>query len=61
MRFFLKMAGIALLALGLAVGPSEAAMRLKAGHILPATSDQGIAIEYFAKRVKEMTNGEIEI
>ena len=36
-------------------------MRLKAGHILPPTSDQGQAIEYFAKRVKEKTKGEIEI
>ena len=35
--------------------------RLKAGHILPPTSDQGQAIEFFAKRVKELTNGEIEI
>ena len=36
-------------------------MRMKAGHILPPTSDQGQAIEWFAKRVKEKTNGEIDI
>ena len=61
MRLFWKVTGIALLALGLAGGPSEAAMRLKAGHILPPTSDQGQAAEFFAKRVKELTKGEIEI
>ena len=36
-------------------------MRLKAGHILPPTSDQGQAAEFFARRVKELTKGEIEI
>src|SRR5262245_21913665 len=56
-----KMAGAALLALGLGGAPAESAMRMRAGHILPNTSDQGQAIEYFAKRVKELTNGEIEI
>ena len=61
MRVFFKIAGAALLALGLVGAPSEAAMRLKAGHILPPTSDQGQAAEFFAKRVKELTNGEIEI
>ena len=61
MRLFWKVTGIALLALGLAGNPSEAAMRLKAGHILPPTSDQGQAAEFFAKRVKELTKGEIEI
>lgn len=61
MRMFLRIAGAALLALGLGGGPGEAAMRLKAGHILPPTSDQGIAMEFFAKRVKELTNGEIDI
>ena len=61
MRTLLAITGAALLTLGLATGPSDAAMKLKAGHILPPTSDQGQAIEYFAKRVKEKTNGEIEI
>ena len=61
MRVFFKIAGAALLALGLVGAQSEAAMRLKAGHILPPTSDQGQAAEFFAKRVKELTNGEIEI
>jgi len=60
MRLFWKVTGIALLALGLAGNPSEAAMRLKAGHILPPTSDQGQAAEFFARRVKELTKGEIE-
>ena len=44
MRLFWKVTGAALLALGLAGGPGEAAMRLKAGHILPPTSDQGQAV-----------------
>lgn len=57
----LAMAGAAFMALAFAAGPSEAAMKLKAGHILPPTSDQGQAIEFFAKRIKEKTNGEIEI
>jgi TRAP-type transport system periplasmic protein len=61
MRFFVQVTAAALVAFGLAGGPSDAAMRLKAGHILPPTSDQGQAIEFFAKRVKELTNGEIEI
>jgi len=41
--------------------PAEAAMKMKAGSVLPADSDQGQALEFFGKRVKEMTNGEIEI
>jgi len=61
MRWFWKVTGAALLALGLAGGPGDAAMRLKAGHILPPTSDQGQAAEFFANRVKELTKGEIEI
>jgi TRAP-type transport system periplasmic protein len=55
------LAGAVLATVSLAATPSDAAMRLKAGHILPPTSDQGLAIEWFAKRVKEKTNGEIEI
>src|SRR4051794_619606 len=61
MGMFWKVAGAALLALGFASGPSDAAIKMKAGHILPPTSDQGQAAEFFAKRVKEMTNGEIEV
>lgn len=41
--------------------PSEGAMKLKAGSVLPPDSDQGQALEYFGKRVKELTNGEIEV
>lgn len=41
--------------------PAEAAMKMKAGSVLPPDSDQGQALEFFGKRVKEMTNGEIEI
>ncbi len=38
-----------------------AQMKLKAGHILPGSSDQGMASEFFAKRVKELSNGAIDI
>lgn len=38
-----------------------AQMKLKAGHILPGTSDQGMASEFFAKRVKELSNGAIDV
>jgi len=57
----LALAGVALATLLLSTTPPEAAMRMKAGHILPPTSDQGQAIEWFAKRIKEKTNGEIDI
>ena len=48
-------------ALSFVVQPSEAAMKLKAGSVLPPGSDQGQAIDFFAKRVKELTNGGIEV
>ena len=32
--------------------PAEAKMKLKAGHLQPATSEQGPAIIHFAKRVR---------
>ncbi len=37
-----------------------AQMKLKIGHILPGTSDQGMASEFFAQRVKALSNGAIE-
>ena len=40
---------------------SEGAITLKAGSVLPPDSDQGQALEYFGKRVKELTKGEIEV
>jgi tripartite ATP-independent transporter DctP family solute receptor len=48
-------------ATALAVLPAEAAMTLRAGSVLPPDSDQGQAAEFFAKRVGELTNGEIEV
>lgn len=48
--------GLTLIATG-----ASAAMTLRAGSVLPPTSDQGEAAEYFAERVKALTNGEIEI
>ena len=50
-----------LVAGALAATPTAAATKLRAGHLQPATSDQGIAIDFFAKRVNEITNGEIEV
>jgi TRAP-type transport system periplasmic protein len=41
--------------------PAEAVMKMKAGSVLPPGSDQGQALEFFGKRVKELTKGEIEI
>jgi TRAP-type transport system periplasmic protein len=40
---------------------AEAAMTLRAGSVLPAASDQGQAAEFFARRVSELTNGEITV
>ena len=51
----------AAVAVAFASAPAEAQIRLKAGHILPATSDQGMASEFFAKRVKELSNGAIDV
>ena len=45
----------------LAATPAAAATKLRAGHLQPATSDQGVAIDFFAKRVGELTNGELEV
>ena len=50
-----------LVAGALVATPAAAEMKLRAGHLQPATSDQGIAIDFFAKRVSELTNGEIEV
>jgi TRAP-type C4-dicarboxylate transport system substrate-binding protein len=36
-------------------------MTLKAGSVLPPNSDQGMALEFFAKRTKELTNSQIVI
>lgn len=44
-----------------AIVPAEAGMTLKAGSVLPPDSDQGMALEFFAKRTKELTNGQIVI
>lgn len=40
---------------------ASAEMTLRAGSVLPPDSDQGQAAEFFAERVKELTNGEITI
>ena len=62
LRSILSMALSASLVGGaLAVTPASAATTLRAGHLQPPTSDQGIAIDFFAKRVNELTNGEIEV
>ena len=41
--------------------PAQAAMKLKLGHLQPAISEQGPAITHMAKRIGELTNGEIEV
>lgn len=38
---------------------SAHAITLRAGSALPPSSDQGIAADHFAKRVKELTNGSV--
>ncbi len=53
--------GVLAAALLAATAPADAAMKLRAGSVLPPTSDQGQAADFFAKRVKELTNGEIEV
>jgi TRAP-type C4-dicarboxylate transport system substrate-binding protein len=35
---------------------SAHALTFRAGSVLPPNSDQGIAADYFAKRVNELTN-----
>ena len=54
---------LAAIALGtsLSFGPAEAKMKLKLGHLQAPTSDQGPAIIHMAKRIGELTNGEIEV
>jgi len=37
------------------------AVTLRAGSVLPPSSDQGIAAEHFAKRVNELTNGSVNV
>ena len=58
MKAILSLVAAALL---LAAGPGHAKMVLKAGHVVQATTDQGRAADAFAKRVAELTNGEIEV
>lgn len=57
-KWLIVVAAAALLA---TTAPSEAKIKLRAGSVLPPTSDQGQAAEHFAKRVKELSNGEIEV
>ena len=59
-RTLLIAAGLAL-AVPLLTTGAEAEMVLKAGHVQHNDSDIGQAANHFAKRVKELTNGEIEI
>jgi TRAP-type C4-dicarboxylate transport system substrate-binding protein len=60
MKRGLSVAAVAACAL-LFAGAAGAQTRLKAGHILPNTSDQGQASEFFAQRVKALSNGAIEV
>jgi TRAP-type C4-dicarboxylate transport system substrate-binding protein len=40
---------------------SAHALTFRAGSVLPPNSDQGIAADYFAKRVNELTNGSVTV
>ena len=55
------LAGAVAAALALASMPSLADMTLRAGSVLPPSSDQGQAIDFFAQRVNELSNGEITV
>jgi len=57
-----RLLGLAVAALAcFATAGAQAPLRLRAGHILPGTSDQGLGSEFFAKRVKELSNGTIDV
>lgn len=60
MKRFLKLMGSIALATALA-SPAAAAIVLKAGHISPKNSPEGIAVDRFAELVKEKTKGEVTI
>jgi TRAP-type C4-dicarboxylate transport system substrate-binding protein len=40
---------------------AQAEVTLRAGSVLPKDTDQGQAAEFFAKRVNELTNGEVTV
>ena len=54
-------AAAALLVVGLGVAPVAAQVTLKAGHISPKDSVEGIAIDRFADLVKQKTNGAVVV
>ena len=58
----IRMLGVAVVAAACVISSGTfAQMKLRAGHILPNTSEQGMASEFFAKRVKELSSGAIDI
>ena len=59
-RFIATLAAIAF-ATTFGVASAQAKMKLKMGHLQPAISEQGPAITHMAKRIGELTNGEIEV
>jgi tripartite ATP-independent transporter DctP family solute receptor len=60
MTHFWKLMGSLALAAAL-LSPASAEIVLKAGHISPKTSPEGIAADRFAELVKEKTKGEVVI
>src|SRR3954462_8922847 len=60
MRHFWKLMGSLALATVL-LSPASAQIVLKAGHISPKASPEGIAADRFADLVKEKTKGEVVI
>lgn len=61
MKRLLVILVVMVMAIGISIAPAIAEMKLKAGSALPPDSDQGQALEFFAKRTKALTNGEIVI
>ena len=59
-RFIATLVAIAFAAT-LGMAPAQAKMKLKMGHLQAAISEQGPAITHMAKRIGELTNGEIEV
>jgi TRAP-type C4-dicarboxylate transport system substrate-binding protein len=58
----IKKLALAIISAGLLLpAGANAEMKLRAGSVLPPSSDQGQAAEIFAKRVFELTNGEITV
>ncbi|MDP6787915.1 MAG: TRAP transporter substrate-binding protein [Rhodospirillales bacterium] len=61
MKRFIATLAVAAFAATFVMASAQAKMKLKMGHLQPAVSEQGPAISHMAKRIGELTNGEIEV